>query len=254
MDPFTITKAYQQNIANDPRKEIPLLAGGLGLGTYLAARPLLAALSQAAGAFGGPAVQQAVESYTAPGGDIEVGRRRLALLAALAGAGYGVLKHIDYKGGLQGMKSSLTKPDYWKQNPDRRAAYKTVEDTRTDLEKATSMDKVAWGYDQGFLSDYHVQDIPLHKSIDLVKQDPYLLRENRNKVVDIIANSSDDKFTSKSNLTNTAIRAGADFSTAYLFGTGLGRVLALPDPLVGRVAAMGGVSAAVIGSGVLNKI
>lgn len=249
-----LTQAYQTHIGNDPRKDIPFMAGAAGLGTYVAARPLLSLLAQGAGTLGGPAAQQAVQDYMAPNGDIEGGRRRLAVIAALVGALYGTAKHADWKGNLKG---SLTEPNYWENHPEAAKAYETVKPVRDDI-AATSMDiplqKSAWGSDEGYMHPFHQENIQTHKAIGIVREDPYLLQDNRSKITSLIADSDNKGWTSSANLTNSALKAGVDFSTAYIFSTGLSKIVKLPDPLANRVATLGGVSAAVLGSGILKQL
>jgi len=257
VDPYDLTRKYQDNIGQHPLRDTAALAGIAGLGTYLFSGPILRLLVQSAGSFGGPQTQQAVQEYLAPGGDLSSSKLRLAALAALSAGGYGVYKHGDWKGGLQALKNSMMDKDYWKKNPDRSAAYKpAVPETLRDMEeKAIDMDKQAWGMEEGFSKNpFYREDIPVGQSINVIRQDPILFQQNRSKIAGLIVDSTNDKVTSQYNLTNAAVRAGVDFGTAYLFGQGVGRLLALPDPIVNRVSAAGGIAAAVIGSGVLKHM
>lgn len=256
MDPFDITRAYQENIGSKPLRDIPFMAASAGLGTYLLSKPALTALSNLAGSFGGPAVQTAVSNYIAPGGDIETGRRRLAMLAAAAGALYGLYKHSDWKGGLKGIKESLTTDDYWAKNPDAAAKYKQPAITQTAEEAAVDMTKTAsaWGLEDGFTSSFDTPSIHVGQALNSLHQDPFLLPTYKTKVGGLIADSAIGTKTSQASMVNTAIKSGVDFGTAYLFGTGVGKLLAMPDPLVKRVAMAGGLSAAVVGSGILKQL
>jgi len=256
-DPFQLTRKYQESVGNDPRRDIPFLAGAAGLGTYALAKPLVSALVSAAGTAGGPQMQQGIQDYLAPGGDVEKTRRRLTIMAALAAAAYGVYKHGDTRGGWQGMKASLTDPDYWKKNPQRVEAYKTkVPPTLAEQEAdAVSMTKTAYGLDEGFNKNpYFRENIPVGASINLIRNDPILFQSSRNKVSSLLTSSASGTHTSSFNLTNAAVNAGVDFGAAYLFGQGVGKILAIPQPVVNRVSMAGGLAAAVIGSGVLKQL
>jgi len=251
MDPFKYTKAYQERVGNDPRLDIPLLTAGSGLAAYLLAGPAIRALSNIASVGGNQQMQDAVNSYLAPNGDINAGKRRLAILASAAGALYGMYKHVDWKNGLEGAKQSLLTPNYWERNPQARAAYEKPVDVKPEL-AAISMDKQAW--DEGYRESFHNSPIPVGMSINAFRQDPFLLPYNRNKITSLVADSANGLFTTPASMVNTALKAGVNFGAAYMFGTGVGKLLAMPEPLVNRVAMTGGLSAAVVGSGILKHL
>jgi hypothetical protein len=260
MDPLDLTRKYQENIGSHPGREIPLLTAGAGTAGYLAAGPLIRALVNSSAIGSNPQVKQMVTNFLVPGGDIETTKRRIAVLSAAAGLMYGLYKHADWRNGWQGFISSTTKPGYWQDKSELAGTsakpLNPMDKDLAEMTKAVSMDKQALGADEGYMpAVYTTQDIPVGHSINMIRNDPFLFQASKTRVSGILTDSANgDQFTSKLNLTNAAIRAGADFGTAFLFGQGVGRLLALPSPIINRVSTAGGMAAAVIGSGILRKL
>ena len=384
-----MTEYYQKNVGSNPLLDTAALSAGAGLVSYLASGPIIKAVTSAAG-LGSPDIQRAAQQYFADPDNLAKTKRRLAILAAAAGAAYGVYKHSDWTGGMPGFKQSMTDPKYWEKNPDRREAY-TAKAPLTE-QSAVSMDKVSsmlplsieragmfdtadhgklfnfffrpgypsatskaqkmqelvakgwgkrpkavgeeanWLYAPDYFQEqakmqgrfgapkygrkdgarsmsstvapvsmdkvseqiqpiafpseaerqkylkeqlrrlklkagspvgidkmaeqdpYYQDNIHVPTAISIVGRDPVLFPQNRARVASIVSQSANSgQRTSGFRITDTVLQSGVDFSAAYLFGQGLGRVLSLPSPVVDRVSAAGGVAAAVIGSGVLSK-
>lgn len=139
-----MTEAYQKNIGGNPLLDTAALSAGSGLLTYLASGPILRAVTSAAGV-GSPQIQAVAQQYFSNPENVAKTKRRLAILAATAGALYGAYKHGDWTGGMEGFKASMTDPEYWKKNPDRVGAYAVREpQTPQQVEReAVSMEKRA---------------------------------------------------------------------------------------------------------------
>ena len=242
-----MTELYQKKVGSNPLLDTAALSAGAGLVSYLAGGPIIKAVSSMAGV-GSPQIQAAVQQYFADPENVAKTKRRLALMAAAAGALYGVYKHSDWTGGMEGFKKSMTDPEYWKKNPERQAAY-------TAAAPLTAQEAVSMGKTASYNDPYYDENIHVPTAISIVGRDPVLFPQNRARVASLVAQSSNNGHTTSGfRITDTALQSGVDFSAAYLFGQGLGRVLALPQPVVNRVSAAGGVAAAVIGSGVLSKL
>jgi hypothetical protein len=258
--PLPLAQSYQENIGKHPWRDTAFLAGTAGLGAYLAAPLALSAGSRLAGA-GSPAVQRSVDEYLAEGGGAQTARKRIALVAAAVGAIYGLYKHSDYTGGLARIKESMSDPDYWKNNPDR-----VSEVTKPSPGQLAGIDGTVDPYEEEMrilrlpeklaaeTTDYFRTNIYVPDALAAISKDPTLLIPNQIKVQNLIQSSSNQDYTSGFNLTNSAIRSGAHFGAAYLFGQGVGKILSMPSPLRDRVSLIGGLTAAVLSSGILRQV
>lgn len=244
---------YEEHVGKSPMLDAAAISALSGLGTYAASGPLLS-LASRMGAFGSPEAQAAVERWKNDPAGYAAARKKLALLGAGLGAGYGLYRHADISHGLKNVFDSITDKDYWNKHPelvadvmDKRTPEQKLVDEATSMESKTAMDN---------LSDdtYFNNDIDVHGALHAVHLDPVLTPSSKRNVNDLILNSTDESKTSGFNLTNSALKAGVSYGAAWLFGQGLGNVLGMPQPVVNRISTAGGIASAVIGSGILKEL
>jgi hypothetical protein len=218
-----LTRLYQQHIGQHPLRDTAFLAGTAGLGMYAASKPLLSVLSRTLAA-GNPQLQEASHKYL-HGPDSRKGRRRLAIVAALLGAGYGAVKHSGI--GAQGpveLPESVTVSNQFK-----------LQDKAASVRMTSNI-------------------IDKNQAINYIVTDPVLYDSNKRKVAGLVNNSSPGPWTTPAQIGYTAIKAGAGFGAGYMLSQGLGSILAMPAPLVSRLSTTGGIASAVIGSGILRQL
>jgi len=237
MNPLDITNAYQEHVGSKPLLDTAVLASTAGAGTYMASGPLLKLLVNLVAKVRGPEAGQQIADWL--GSDINKTKRRLALLAASLGAGYGVYKHGDFSKGWQGFKKSMTKPDYW-DDPDN---WPVDKDSPEGMLKLSELDIT------------RLDNIPVLPSMQIISRDPVLIPDQKTTVNTILMAASNGKpRTSQFDLTKTVLQTGVDFGAAYLFGKGLGSILSLPKPVVNTLSLTGGIGYAIKGSGILDRI
>lgn len=264
------TNWYQQNIGSKPLLEIPLAAGIAGLGTYAVADQALDALSNFPGM---SKLRTSTRRRDQDEDELAATKRRLAIMAALLAGGATAYAHADLRGSGKELVDSLTQSNYWTSNPNvpaRKALIdrftlpgKSPEAIRAEYENSMrnlykeSMDKTAGEFYDEIAADptFHDLNIPVVKSINVVREDPYLLPSSKGIVSGLVSQSSpDDPYTSKFGLVKTALKAGADYGTAYMFGQGVGSLLAMPSTMVNKLSQAGGMAYAVINSGILKAV
>lgn len=261
IDPAAPFRWYHRNISRHPALEIPLLTA-LGAGTgYVGAKQL--------------------------GYKPAVGAGLLGLLALL----YSVGKHVDLSGGFGQALQSLIQSDYYKKHPEAAAALRrrgmkrihyakpitgqistgrrllqaAIPQIRTpavvkrvggaaremppDMQKESS-EKHAFGADE---IDQEV--IPVNYSSLLVEADPFLAPDAKKVTIGLLRASkgADAGMTSGRKLFKAAVKAGAGYGSAYLFGRGLTTVLGAGTDISKKLSKIGGIAAAVLNSGILNE-
>jgi hypothetical protein len=240
MDGFDPLAAYAEHVGSNPLLDTAARAGLAGSAAYVAAKPLVGALVRIAGASGNPRMQELVARFVGPGGDISKTRRRLAAMAALAGAASGAYSHGDFSKGLKGFRDSMTQRGYW----DRLENWPVDKDSPEEMLKIASfLDEPVSAFD----------DIPTYRSVGLMTRDPLLAPPQKKYMGRLLLAASDGKPKfSQADLARTALQSGIDFGTAFLVGKGVGSMLALPSPVVNRLSVAGGIANAVIGSGLFR--
>jgi len=232
----SLTHKYQQHIGQHPLRDILMMAGVAGAGTYLGSRPAISILSQTMAA-GNPQLQAVANEYL-HGPDRRKGQRRLAIMAALLGAGYGAFKHHNR------VFPNTSKPKASPASPYKDNSYMPAPVPTLDLSLGNK--------------DASVRITPniidKRQAINYIVTDPVLYDSNKRKVASLIQTSSPNRWTTPAQIGYTAIKAGAGFGAGYMLSQGLGSILAMPTPLVRRMSTTGGIASAVIGSGILTKL
>jgi hypothetical protein len=245
---------YQEHIGRHPLRDIAATSALGAAGAYALSGPALSILAKLGG-LGSPQLAAMANQYMSDPRGAGSAKFKLALLGALAGAGYGAYKHVDMKTDMEGMKQSLTDPNYWYKHPWQALRRKGLApESDIDMAEMLHIDKQA--SDPGDPDDtYYDDSIYVPNAIHAVQRDPVLLSYNKRQVSGIVRDSGDaKKQTSGYRITNAALRAGVSYGAAWALGQGLGSVLNLPQPIVNRLSTAGGIAAAVVGSGVLKEL
>jgi hypothetical protein len=240
---------YHEHVGRHPLVEIPLLAGLGALGGSMAAKRF----------------------DWRPG----VGAGLAGLLAAL----YGVGKHVDTSSPLAALKS-LTESDYYRKRPEllqqkglqrvqravpvagsgfagtrgmaEKLLLQQAEQQAGQMQKNNSEKRAFF---MGAADEMDQKTIPVNYSTLLVAKDPFLSPEAKSLTVELLQDSRGGPvgLTSGRDLYTSAVRAGAGFAAAYLFGSGLASTLGVEPEKAKKLSQLGGVAAAVINSGILKK-
>lgn len=257
-------RQYNKHVGNRPALEIPLLAGVGALGGAAGAKQL--------------------------GYNPWVGAGLTGLLAAL----YGVGKHVDTGGTMSDALQSLLQTDYYKKHPEasrrlqlagrlkvqnakpvtgklslgRRIAEAAVPQLSAPalvkrVGEAGSEERSMWkeqcdkyAFFMGAADELDQEVIPVNYSRLLVASDPFLAPSAKILTGDLLlaAKGGPVGMTSGRSLYKAAIKAGAGYGAAYLFGRGLTSVLGAGTETSKKLSTAGGIAAAVINSGILNEL
>lgn len=133
--------------------------------------------------------------------------------------------------------------DFWKPHE-----YTTPGNRTEAIFKDSSMDT-------GSYSSFLNQNVPVDFSTKLIAQDDYLIPEEKLVTNHLIHeadhNGSGSGMISGKDITGTAMQAGIDGGSAYVFGNVMGNVFGLPKDLTKRLSAAGGIAAAIKSTGIL---
>ena len=253
MSPEDITRGYEKHVGSKPLLDTAAIGAGAAGATYLASKPLLNALRTVLRTAAPASVQGAADRWLTDGG-MDSARRRLTLLALLAGMGYGAYKHGDWKGGMDRFLASMKDKNYWPNNPDRAAAYGAGPAGPSELEQATEMKEAALDGSRDLIPGYYLKLVPVPAVTTMVREDPVLFEQNKDRLIRVVDHSGWHGKTNGLSITDTAIKAGVGFGSAYAFGNIVGRMLAMPPPLRDRLSLLGGLGTAVVASGILKEL
>lgn len=225
------------------------LGGGLG---YFAGGQLLD-LASRMGGIGSPVAQALARRWREDPEGFQRAKMGLALAGALAGGLYGVYKHGDLSDGMASLKASMTDPEYWAKHPEKQLPPPRHGTPHEQYEQA-QLDKLA--ADES-LAEASLED-PFNRyaAEHLIRRDPVLLTGSKRTVLDIV-NAAPERapgMVTGKGIAESAIKAGASFGAAYLLGQGFGAIFNMPQPVTNRLSTIGGIAAAVMGSGVLKEI
>lgn len=108
----------------------------------------------------------------------------------------------------------------------------------------------------GAADELNQQTIPVYYSRLLVEQDPFLAPEAKEVTKGLLSQASGGPvgMVSGRQLLKAAVKAGAGYATAYLFGRGLASVLGADPETSNKVSKLGGIAAAVMNSGILHEL
>jgi len=196
--------------------------------------------------FAGKSPEERAGMFNSLRGDERISRIG-AILGALGGMYFSGGRDLDF-GNWDSFKQSLWDKEYWKNKENlenRVGGLKNRIDDRWHTSKLASES----------VDRYTSDIIPISKSLDLVQNDLFLNPYQKNQTSSLIfgAEKKESGLTSGKDLTRSAINAGIGFVPAYGFGRIVGGVLGLPPPVRERVSLVGGLAAAVINSGVLQR-
>lgn len=183
-------------------------------------------------------------------------------LGTLAGLLVAQLGSIDTSNGLRNALKSMYDGDYYKKNP-------AALDARPKQLGGfvSGMAFPNWGVASGetalpadlgkegsWESGFSRPSISLNESRRLVNGDPFLKDYQKQAVSSVFNNiTSGGGIISQKQLAGTALKMGASFVPAYMFGRGVGAILGLPAPTAERISKIGGLAAAVNNSGIIGK-
>lgn len=231
-DPFGPIKWYYDNVASQhPLLDAALVSSALAGVGYFVAPKLVKGVYRMTG--GSP------EEAAAASKDLErdpdamaAFRKRAALVGGLAGVAYGLGR--VWLGGKGRQESTLA-----------------------DAQKvASSWDNQDDDFDENILSTSHsfYDPFPKHKALNALQRDPVLFTSSKKQLYELVDMSSSKPTTNGVSLTSAAINAGIGYGAAWLFGQGIGKLMALPQPMTDRLSMAGGVAAAVLDSGILREL
>lgn len=243
---------YQDAIGSNPAAKIPLFAFagslvghyGLKLGSKMLVDMLMPLADSAKKA-------QVVDALRAS---------KLSWLGPLAGGAIGAsiaaAPHFDPASPLE----SLTDRDYWANNPKRRRARELSLQKRLDrvwyrsgLGPAASTLLVPRPLSkEAAISDFRDETVPVRASVDLINRDEFLRPYEKIRVGGILEGAEGGSgMVSRQDLWQSAVRTGAEFVPAYLFGQGVGKILSLPPVVTDRLSVVGGLANAIRTTGVI---
>jgi len=251
---FNPLPTYHKYIGRNPLIKAPLFAAG----GYLAGR-------YAPSLLGGLVVDLIFANRTpseranlkATLKDSRVGKAG-GLLGLLGGLGVALAPHMDRtKSSTLGdkFKSSIDS-NYWEDRPERKALRAAELQEKRDSYKY----EIPF-YKKGSVSlfdemdnSFNKSNIPVSRSLDLINTDAYLDPFSKEQVATILtgAENKESGLISGKQLATSAIRMGASYLPAYMFGKGLGSLLGLPGPVTERVSKIGGIAAAIYNSGIIK--
>jgi hypothetical protein len=257
-------QAYKRTIGSRPLLESAVLGttGALAgyYGTPLVSRFLINKLM----AFKSPQEREALINEFNNSKDAEGNRRLLA--GALGVAGMALpLQNMDFSSGFGNALKSGVDSDYYKKNPHitgRRAdaaREKSTQGSYKSLSRYFQSGRKPFMQKQhslGFQDNFAAERVPISYSMDLINGDPFLTlpeKEFTNVLLEG-AESSSSGMVSGKDLASSAIRSGVGFGAAYAFGSGVGKVLALPTPVTKRLSLIGGIAGAVLNSGIFEDV
>lgn len=161
-------------------------------------------------------------------------RRRAAFGGALAGIAWGLTKHWMDPGKPAGADTNPLLPQ------KTAASWNNLEDFDDNLLVA---------------GHHYYEPFDKTKAIGAFQRDPILLGSTKSQLYQLLDKSSPQRPTTTGfNLTNAAVNAGVGFGTAWLFGQGIGKIMALPTRITDRLSMAGGITAAVLDSGILREL
>jgi hypothetical protein len=249
---------YTKSIGAHPLAETATLAAAGGLAGKFGGGLLLKGLIKLTGATMSPETQKVIDDYMEDPEGYSKATNLMALLGVGLGGAAGVAKNIDIRNGWRGAAESMYDSDYWKKHPDRASAkrhaywqkmlnrpYRIQEgfvSGRTPMER------------QAADASYLEEDVPIHQSLQVIDRDPFLTLGQKSRVGGLFAGAENMTagYTSGQKLARSALKAGVGFGTAYIFGQVAGRVFGLPEPVLDRMSAIGGVAGALANTGIFS--
>ena len=140
---------------------------------------------------------------------------------------------------------------------DRVTKQRMKEITTKPVDVAALTSSFKAGSDQSTQSmddPFYSKRIPVSYTVDLIRSDPFLTPPAKGAAEFLVTGKSDSGLISGKDLMQTAVQAGVGYGAAYMFGKVLGSVMSLPKSTVDSLANKGGIAAAIINTGVLEKI
>jgi len=257
-------QAYKQTIGATPFGESAFLGTAGALTGYYGAPLLSRFLIKRLMPFRSPAERAELEDEFNNSPDAKSNRLMLAGALGLAGAAL-PMQNLDFSSGIGGVAKSGFDPNYYKKNPH-------IAKTRADAARAANTNKpykslsrmfqsgrqpmMQKQHSLGFQDAFAAERVPISYSMDLINGDPFLTlpeKEFTNMLLEG-AEGSNSGLVSGKDLAGSAIRSGVGFGAAYAFGTGVGKLLALPTPVTKRLSAIGGIAGAVLNSGIFEDV
>ena len=267
IDPTAPFRWYNQSISRRPALEIPLL-GALGAGAgYAGAKKLGYSPTMGAGLIGLLALLYGVGKH------VDLSKGFGSALQSLLQTDY-YKKHPEAAMALQRAgrkKVQYAKPVSGQLSLGRRVmqlgsaalppattppAVSRMGRASDELQQMHKYQSDKSAFYMGADDELDQEVIPVNYSSLLVDSDPFLAPEAKQVTIGLLhkANGADAGFTSGRKLFKAAVKAGAGFGAAYMFGRGLTSVLGAGTEVSKKLSKIGGVAAAVVNSGILNEL
>lgn len=248
-----VPKLWQEYVSSRPLVESGVLGGAGAVGGYYGSGLLAKGLLNTIMA--GKSDEEKAEQWQQweNEGFTDTIRNVGGAAGGLAGLAYPMFK--NYNGKIE----SLTEKNYYANHPEEAAArakasplHSQYRDTGV-FERYKELNKHA-SFDMAF---DNTSSIPVQGAMDMFWDDPHLSHPERTYAAGLVSAANQDQpygVLSPSDLALGAVRAGVSFGIAKSFANVVGNAMKLPSDVRDRMSNAGGIAAAVMSTGILNKV